>query len=148
MTLKIQDLAWDRHKNVMVVKLINGTHGMFITQEICQNVHILSILNFMDSRIGNKCNLAHPTMTFGYSIYLKCSFLFRYLIKIDREVDYNFNPYLWPFAIVVGTCFILMLVFMVSFDYLGRTANNTCWRCCILHWRNPMLFFNFVVNVL
>ncbi|VDI25958.1 E3 ubiquitin-protein ligase RNF13-like isoform X1 [Mytilus galloprovincialis] len=37
----------------------------------------------------------------------------RYLVKIDKE-GFDFKPYLlWPFAIVVGTCFVLMLIFML-----------------------------------
>ena len=71
-------------------------------------------------------NVYIPSVFVGYSDGVNLGKLFvynatnategaggRYLIKIDREVDYNFNPYLWPFAIVVGTCFILMLVFML-----------------------------------
>lgn len=37
----------------------------------------------------------------------------RYMIKIDND-SFDFKPYLlWPFAIVVGTCFVLMLIFML-----------------------------------
>ncbi|CAC5378504.1 RNF13 [Mytilus coruscus] len=37
----------------------------------------------------------------------------RYLVRIDKE-GFDFKPYLlWPFAIVVGTCFVLMLIFML-----------------------------------
>lgn len=37
----------------------------------------------------------------------------RFLIKIDTD-GFDMKPYLlWPFAIVVGTCFVLMLIFML-----------------------------------
>ncbi|OWF38761.1 E3 ubiquitin-protein ligase RNF13-like [Mizuhopecten yessoensis] len=55
--------------------------------------------------------------TSGYEIGQKycyqCSFS-NYTITITNNTPQDFKPYiLWPFAIVVGTCFILMLSFMI-----------------------------------
>lgn len=55
--------------------------------------------------------------TSGFEIGRKycygCSFL-NYTITINNNTPQDFKSYiLWPFAIVVGTCFILMLSFMI-----------------------------------
>lgn len=43
-----------------------------------------------------------------------CLYTSRFYIKIGRDTFIE-KPYLiWPFAVVVGTCFVLMLLFMVS----------------------------------
>jgi uncharacterized membrane protein len=38
----------------------------------------------------------------------------RRLVSIDNSIPFNPNYYLLPFAIVVGVCFILMVIFMVA----------------------------------
>lgn len=55
-------------------------------------------------------------------ILLFCSFS----VQLDQTTPFNPNLYLLPFAIVVGICFVLMLIFMVSmvFWLKLRTASQ------------------------
>ena len=37
-------------------------------------------------------------------------------VKVIEQDDINYKLYLWPFAIVVAVCFVLVMVFVVSFS--------------------------------
>ena len=40
----------------------------------------------------------------------------KYYVKVIEQDDINYKLYLWPFAIVVAVCFVLVMVFVVSFS--------------------------------
>ena len=65
-------------------------------------------------------------------------------MTVDTK-EYSYNPYLlWPFAVVVGTCFILMLAFMVS----GAIVPSSGCRECDLLYATILLSFQIRLQLL
>ncbi|ESO98923.1 hypothetical protein LOTGIDRAFT_114185 [Lottia gigantea] len=76
----------------------------------------------------NKVNI--PSVFVAYSTGMDMADNFDYkkrniVVNVDGEIPLpNYKIYLWPFAIVVGICFILMLVFMLIKWCIDRRRRN------------------------
>ncbi len=65
-----------------------------------------------------------PKLIFSF----KHCICFRYTMIIDNRVPFNANLYLLPFAIVVGICFVLMVVFMVCCIWIHLWKISCFWN--------------------
>ncbi|XP_046557529.1 E3 ubiquitin-protein ligase RNF13-like isoform X2 [Haliotis rubra] len=69
---------------------------------------------------GDGSEITIPSVFVGYHNGITLGTEYNYkntnvLINIDDGIpDIDYKVYLWPFAIVIGTCFCLMLVFMIA----------------------------------
>ncbi|XP_025078998.1 E3 ubiquitin-protein ligase RNF13-like isoform X1 [Pomacea canaliculata] len=70
-----------------------------------------------DPKYGTRVQI--PSVFIGYhdAMHLYSNYSYNFtrtvLIRIKENYDYDFRAYLWPFAVVVGTCFALMAIFML-----------------------------------
>ena len=78
---------------------------------------------------ANSTGIYIPSVFIGEAdgLYLKqLSFSSDYYIVITPDVPFNINTHLLlPFAIVVGICFFVMILFMVSWSFVMFCC---CWR--------------------
>ncbi|XP_067668769.1 E3 ubiquitin-protein ligase RNF13-like isoform X2 [Haliotis asinina] len=69
---------------------------------------------------GDGSEITIPSVFVGYHNGITLGTEYNYkntnvLINVDDGIpDIDYKVYLWPFAIVIGTCFCLMLVFMIA----------------------------------
>ncbi|XP_071086269.1 E3 ubiquitin-protein ligase RNF13-like isoform X1 [Haliotis cracherodii] len=100
------------------LKVLHAQQAQFDMAIVQNSFNNDELVRMGGGKYGNEINI--PSVFVGYHNGITLGTEYTYqnknvLINIDDGVpDIDYKVYLWPFAIVIGTCFCLMLVFMVA----------------------------------